>query len=238
MRVLCRQPWRSRMSPAAHLTPRVGPPKTDMLHFTVARTRIRRKFCTRTHENARPNHQKETEASIVGSPGFPGEATTYSESLLQLFRIGKLNYKENSCEPVLDVVALPGNPGEPNRCTPEYEIFRPNHQKYTEASIVVHLKTKNPVRTIIKKHQASIVYTHARKHLSEPSEREKSVHHFRSKNEKSRPNHQKEAPSVNDYTRTHERARPNRQIRTPASIVLHLNAKYPVRTVRYVQRRQ
>jgi len=49
----------------------------------------------------------------------------------------------------------------------EYEIARPNHEKYTEASIVVHLKTKYPVRTIRKKHQASIVYTHARKSPSE-----------------------------------------------------------------------
>ena len=63
--VLCRQPWRFTYPPAAQVRPSVGPPKTDMLHFTVARTRIRRKFCTRTHENARPNHQKETEASIV-----------------------------------------------------------------------------------------------------------------------------------------------------------------------------
>ena len=125
MHVACRQPWHSRKSPAARLRPSVGPPKTDKLHFTVARTRIRRKFCTRTHENARPNHQKETEASIVGSPGFPGEATTYSESLLQLFRIGKLNYKENSCEPVLDVVALPGNPGEPINCYPPADAITP-----------------------------------------------------------------------------------------------------------------
>ena len=33
--------------------------------FTVARTRISRQRDTRTHENARPNHQKEKNASIV-----------------------------------------------------------------------------------------------------------------------------------------------------------------------------
>jgi len=85
-----------------------------------------------------------------------------------------------------------------NRCTPEYEIACPNRETYTEASIVVHLKSKNPVRTIRKKHQASIVYTHARNSPSEPSDTD---------------------TGVNGFTLKNERARPNRQIRTPASIV-------------------
>ena len=133
MRVACRQPWRSRKLPAARLRPSVGPPNHGVPHFTAARTRIRRKFCTRTHEISRPNYQKETEASIV-----------------------------------------------------------------------VHLKSKYPVRTTKKRPQVSIVYMHARTRLSEPSDTD---------------------TGVNSFTHTHEIARPNRQIRTPASIILHTRTK-------------
>ena len=85
-----------------------------------------------------------------------------------------------------------------NRFTSEYEIPRPNHETDTEASIVLHQNMKDPVRTIRKKHQASIVYTHARNSPSEPSDTD---------------------TGVNGFTLKNERARPNRQIRTPASIV-------------------
>jgi len=60
-------------------------------------------------------------------------------------------------------------------------------------------------------------YTHARKRLSEPSEREKGVHRFTSKREISCP---------------------NRETDTEASIILHLNMKYPVRTIRCLPSRQ
>ena len=92
--------------PAARLRPSVGPPKKDMLHFTVARTRIRRQSCTRTHENARPNHQKETEASIV----------------LHL----------NRKYPVRTIRCLPSR----QWFTSKHEISCPNNEKYTEASTV------------------------------------------------------------------------------------------------------
>ena len=138
MRVSYRRLPQSTHLPAAHLRPSVGPPKKDKLHFTVARTRIRRKFCTRTHEKARPNHQKEKKASIIVH----------------------LNAK------------IPSEPSERNTkrqsCTRTHERAGPNRETDTEASIIVHLKTKYPVRTIRKKHQASMVYTHARKSLSEP----------------------------------------------------------------------
>jgi len=48
-----------------------------------------------------------------------------------------------------------------NLFTPEYEIACPNRETYSEASIIVHLKSKYPVRTIKKRHQASIII-HAR----------------------------------------------------------------------------
>ena len=106
--------------------------------FTVARTRIRRKFCTRTHEKARPNHQKEKKASIIVHlnakiPSEPSERSTKRQS-----------------------------------CTRTHERAGPNRETDTEASMIVHLKSKKPVRTIRKKHQASIVYTHARTRRSEP----------------------------------------------------------------------
>ena len=57
------------------------------------------------------------------------------------------------------------------RFTSERETARPNHEKYTEASIVVHLNAKRP---------------------SEPSERDRGVNRFTPEYEISRPNHQKE----------------------------------------------
>ena len=107
-----------------------------------------------------------------------------------------------------------------NRCTSEYEISRPNHQTYTEASIVVHLNAKRP---------------------SELSDILRGVNRFTPEYEKDRPNHQtySEASIVvhlnmkktvrtvryghrrQSCTRTHERTCPNRQIRTLASMVLH-----------------
>ena len=65
--------------------------------------------------------------------------------------------------------------------------------------------------------QTHILYTHARKRLSEPSERDRGVNCFTSEYEISRPNH---------------------QTYSEASIVVHLNMKYPVRTIRHTQRRQ
>ena len=68
-----------------------------------------------------------------------------------------------------------------------------------------------------QKNQPQILYTHARKSLSEPSERDRGV---------------------NRFTFTHRISRPNHQTYSEASIVVHLNMKYPVRTIRHTQRRQ
>ena len=46
-----------------------------------------------------------------------------------------------------------------NRFTFENEKSRPNHETYTEASIVLHLKTKNPVRTIRHTQRRQSLYT-------------------------------------------------------------------------------
>jgi len=90
------------------------------------------------------------------------------------------------------------------RFTSEREISRPNHQKETPASIVLHLNSKYPVRTTKKRHQASII-VHARTNV--PARTIKKRHRRQS------------------CTRKNEIARPNRQIRTLASMVLPLNAK-------------
>ena len=118
MVVSCRQLCRSTHLPAARLRPSVGPPKKDMLHFTVARTRIRRQSCTRTHENARPNHQTDTDASIVLS----------------------LNAKRPS-EPSDRHRCV-------NRFPSERKKSRPNHQKEAPSVNRVHARTNAPVRTV------------------------------------------------------------------------------------------
>ena len=56
--------------------------------------------------------------------------------------------------------------------------------------------------------------------------------------EKARPNHQKEAPSVNRCTPEIEKARPNHQKEAPSVNCVHARTKEPVRTVRQTQRRQ
>ena len=66
-----------------------------------------------------------------------------------------------------------------NRCTSEYEISRPNHQTYTEASIVLHLNMKKTVRTVR--------YGHRRQSCTRTHER-------------TRPNRQKETPASIVYT--------------------------------------
>ena len=88
--------------------------------------------------------------------------------------------------------------------------------------MIVHLKTKYPVRTIRKKHQASIVYTHARKSPSEPSERHRGVNHLHART-KYPVRTVRYVQRRQSCTRTNEIARPNRQIRTKASMAVPLN---------------
>ena len=84
---------------------------------------------TSEYEIPRPNHQKETEASIVLhlNAKIPSELSEILRGV--------------------------------NHFTPEYERPRPNHQTYSEASIVVHLNMKDPVRTIRHTQRHQSLYT-------------------------------------------------------------------------------
>ena len=194
MRVACHQPWRSRKLPAVRLRPSVGRPIKSRHGKNAASG-------SRTYRAA--GHDHTVYIRTRRSAFVPSAIDT-----------GVNGFHASMTYPVRTI----RNTQRRQRFTFEYDVSRPNHQKYTEASIVVHLKTKYPVRTVR--------YRHRRQSCTR-------------KNEIARPNHQtySEASIVvhlnmkypvrtvryvhrrQSCTRTHERTRPNRQIRTTASIV-------------------
>ena len=134
--------------------------------FTVARTRIRRKFCTRTHEKARPNHQKEAPSVNRCTPEIEKARPNHQKEAPSVNCV-----HARTKEPVRTVrqtqrrqslyIHAQNIPSEPsdrhrgvNRCTFTHKISRPNRQ----------------IRTT-----ASIMYTHARKNPSEPSDTDNGV---------------------------------------------------------------